>query len=536
MFYFVQAGSSLQIVDTAGAINQTLTLPTGVTIDTATRGRAAILSQQILFARASSVNLWIDPSTTPYTVRPMSTRPPMGAPTLAAGTLGGLTGAYRMKVSFLVKDDSGRLLAESPLGPQSPAFTLTAQSLNATNIPVSTESHVTGRRLYRTVAGGSVFFQMLDIDDNVTASLDSAVLDAALELLPEDPELGNPPGAMPGTSLDLLIVWRNRLWAKSRAQNEVDRILFSDLDKFYAWSATNFLLATPVGEDTFGITGFIPRRDELVVCKRSRIMKVVGNSEEDFEVIIIAEGVGCQAADSCVVIRDVGYFLGLDGVYTVGPDGVKPISRDKVDPWFLTDTYFNRALFDDAVGGYNPITDSYDLLLAAAGSSNLDRWVSYDIRRKEWIGPHLTTAFTPTMRGFLRDADSNGLPTFGASDGKLYKMNQSGASDNGTAISTDWISKWFAGQAPDLHHVWLEPSFFVKTQAGTPGPLVVTPKVGDLAASNGTAQNIPQTIDRSRLARFGAGRLLRLQFTHATNAEDVELRGYELPFVEAGRR
>lgn len=536
MFYFVQAGSSLQIVDTTGAIAATLTLPSGVTINANVRGRAAVLSQQILFARASSVNLWIDPSTTPFTVRPLSTRPPMAAPALAAGASTGLTGDYRMKVSFIVKDESGRLLSESPLGPMSGAVTLANQSLNATQIPISTESHVTGRRLYRTVAGGAVFFQMLDIDDNLTAELDSAILDAALELLPEDPELGNPPGATPGTFLDLLVVWRNRLWAKSQQLSEVDRILFSDLDKFYAWSSTNFLLASPVGEDTFGITGFIPRRDELVVCKRSRIMKVVGSTEDDFEVIIIAEGVGCIAADSCVVVRDIGYFLGLDGVYTVGPDGVKPISRDKVDPWFLTDTYFNRSEFENAVGGYNQVTDSYDLLLAAVGGTDLNRWVSYDIRRREWTGPHLTAAFTPTMRAFLRDGDSNGLPTFGAADGKLYKMNQSGASDNSNAIAIDWISKWFAGQAPDIFHCWLEPSFHVKKQSGSPGPLVVTPRVGDLDASNGTSQNIPQTIDRSRLARWGCGRFLRLQFTHSTDAEDVELRGFELPFIETGRR
>lgn len=534
MFYFAQAGSALKILTTAGVIDQTLTLPTGVTIDATKRGRAAILGQQILLVNSPIQNLWIDPSETPFSVRPMAARPPMSAPLLAAGSSTGLTGAYRVKVSFLVKNESGRVLYESPLGQASGAVTLANQDLNITQIPVSAQSHINARRLYRTVANGAVYFQMIDIDDNSTTELTTNLPDAALELLPEDPELGNPPGSSPGTALELIVTWRNRLWAKSRAQDEVDRILFSDLDKFYAWSPLNFLLASPVGEDTFGITGFMPRRDELVVLKRSRVMKVVGSTEDDFEVIIIAEGVGCVAPDSTVVIRDIGYFLGLDGVYSVGPNGLTPLSRDKVDPWFLTDTYFDRTRFDDAIGGYNHITDTYDLHLVGAGGSTLDRWVSYDIRRKEWTGPHSTQALTPTARAFLRDAGSNALPTIGSDGGFLYKMNQTGASDDGLAIQIDWITKYFAGQNPDLFHWWGQPTLYFAKQAA--GSLNVIPTVGNLDAAAGTLRTVTMQRDRAMLDRFGGGRFLNLRFTHSTNAEDVALRGFELPFVEVGRR
>jgi hypothetical protein len=44
------------------------------------------------------------------------------------------------------------------------------------------------------------------------------------------------------------------------------------------------------------------------------------------------------------------------------------------------------------------------------------------------------------------------------------------------------------------------------------------------------------TAKRSVLARWGVGRCLRLQFTHSTDAQQVELRALEQPFHEIGRR
>ena len=532
MFYITQAGSALQIVDTSGAIT-TLTLPSGVSIDATLRGRFAILAQQILFSRAGTVSLWIDPAD--LTVRQMHIPPPIAAPQVAAGSSTGLTGAYRTKVSFAYKNEDGAILNESPLSGRSAEVTLANEDLSLTQIPISPLAYVNCRRIYRTVAGGSVYFRAFDIDDNSTEAIANALSDAALELLPEDPTLGNPAGAYPGTRMELLTAWKSRLWGKGSAPDERDLVRYTEIDRFYAWGSSNQLKAHPAGEDEYGITAFAARRDELGILKRNRVLKVIGSGPEDFEVIIVAEGVGCLASESVAIIRDVAYFLGLDGVYTFGPQGITPISHDKVKPWFTTDTYFNRAQFEHAFGGWNHQTDTYDLHLAAANSSDIDRWVSYDPRRKEWSGIHRTSKFTPSARAMLRASDGSNLPTIGSEDGYLYKMNQTGASDGGdTAIAIDWITKWLSGGAPDIFHFWDQPTIFSKIQAA--GTLVVTPRVGNLDANNGTAQNVDMTKDRNRLPRWGVGRLLRLQFTHSTDAQDVELIGIEQPFNEVGRR
>jgi hypothetical protein len=69
----------------------------------------------------------------------------------------------------------------------------------------------------------------------------------------------------------------------------------------------------------------------------------------------VVDGKGTVSPDTCKVIRDVGYFLSDDGVYTWSSEGVNSITDDTVRPWFTTDTYFNRAKFSMSFAEYDPI-------------------------------------------------------------------------------------------------------------------------------------------------------------------------------------
>lgn len=545
MFYVAQAGSSLQVISTSGAI-QTLSLPTGVTIDATIKGLFAVLAQQLVFVKAGTVNLWIDPAT--LTVGTMSILPPNSPPTIAAGAGTGLTGAYKVKVQFGTKDASGRVLNLSPASPESLSVTLSNKDLDISNIAVSTNPIVNFRRILRTAAGGVLFFQQQDIDDNSTTEILTTMPDATLSDLPEETSLSIPPGAIPGTSLKLITAWKNRLWAIGSGLGEGDAIRYSDIDTFYAWPALNNYPAYPRGEDSIGVTGFIPRRDELGVCKRGRILKIIGDDFDpdtgDGQVIIVAEGVGCIAPASIVVIRDIGFFLGLDGVYTFGPEGVTPISKSKVDGWFTTDTYFNRSRFPNAFGGFNPLTNSYELHLAALGSSVEDSWVSFQLDTKEWLGPHTTSAFTPSIRATLQDASGVQLAAIGGTDDYLYLMNQTTPSDVSgagvaSAISSQIDTKWHSGKNPDIDHFFGQLS--VLNRIETAGTLTITPYIGRLNAAAGTpltmALSAAQTDGRTRLDRLGTGPLCKLSFTLATAAQRFLIYGYDIaPFFELGRR
>jgi hypothetical protein len=481
----------------------------------------------VAWVHSPNRSLWVDEADH---VWPLSLHAPASPVTLAAGAGTGLTGSYLAKVTFLVKDDFGNVLLESAYSPPSVASaSLSNQSLAYSNLPIAPDSIVNARRLYRTASGpGSTYFHVCDIDDNTTTSWDNGDSDEAIALNVAPTDLG----AAPSNRIELIAAWKDRLWAK--ISEYPDYAYFSALRKPYAWPATQSFEFGPVGADLYGVTGFIPRRDELGVCRRNVLWKIIGDGPSNFSRIKVVEGVGCMAPDSIVIIRDVGYWLGEDGVYTWGPEGVLCISRDNVHPWWTTDTYFNRAKFSDAIGWWNPLDDTYNLLLAGVGSSALNRWVSYDTRRKAWLGPHLTAAGTPTAAALLEDTNDLFMPTLGFSDGYLRKLNQPGFSDDGAAIDFDVTGKFHSGEDPDLTHFWGELSMLTKVESS--GALTITPTVGRLDSTAGAAITHTLTTGRERLRRLGVGALCSLRFQQSTNAQGVTIYGYEIPFHELGRR
>lgn len=539
MFYLAQAGSSLQAIETDGTIT-TLTLPSGVTIDAAIKGRFAILKQQVLFVYAGTISLWVDPRD--LTVRPMHILQPLSAPTVAAGSGTGLTGNYRVGVAYGVKNIDGVIVNRSPVTGPSLSVTLSNKDLSITDIPISPSPDVNCRILYRTAAGGTDLFELIVIDDNDTTAILNTMSDTLLADQPADPNLGVAPGAVPGTALSLLVEWKSRLWGVSARYDERDDLIYTEVDQFYGWNPDNSLPAYPKGEDSFGVTGLIRRRDSLGICKRNRVLKVIGSSNDDFEVIIVHEAAGCVSADTIVVIRDKGYFLGLDGVYRWDDDGVVCISRDSVDPWFTTDDYFNRSRFPNAFAGWNPLTNAYELCLANLGDSTENRWVSFHIDanggKGEWLGPHTTSAFTPSCRARLEDDTGLFLPCMGGTDGYIYKQNQSVYSDisgSTSAIGTQVDTKYHSRRSPDTVNFWGQLSVLSRIESG--GSLMITPYVGRLNATAGAAISHDLTTGRERLRRLGVGPLCKLSFTQNTAGRRFLLYGYEIsPIFEVGRR
>lgn len=542
MFYLAQAGSSLQRVDPDGTVT-TLTLPSGVTIDATINGIFAVLGSVIIFAKASSINLLIDP--TDFSVSALGIGQPVSAPTLAAGSGTGLTGTYQAKVAYATKNAAGVIVNMSPLSQASAPVSVTNQNIVYSAIPISPDAAVNCRVLFRTAASGTVYFKFLEIDDNVSTTVTDATSDAALSLLPASTAIGNPPGTVPGTAMRLLIEWKGRLWGVSDTLGERDDARFTEIGVFYEWDPFNSIPANPKGEDEFGIIAFVRRRDDLGVLKRARVMKIIGDNPDNFEMLILAENVGCIAPESVVVIRNKAYWLGHDGVYRWDDDGIVCLSRASVDPWFTTDTYFNRDRFEFAFGGWNPVTNAYELNLANVGDTTENRWIAFHIDANggqgEWLGPHKTAAFTPTARGLLKTDEGINLPVIGASDGYLYLQNQTTPSDVSGAAATSAIdgqlqTKWHSDGAPDVVHFWGRLAVLSRVEsAGT--TLTVTPTVGRLNGSAGAALTYDLTLGRQIGRRLGVGPLCTIVFRQNTAGKRFLLFGYEItPVFEVGRR
>lgn len=527
-YYIVQNGTNLSLVVPAGTAT-TLVLPTGVALSSAVPPRFAIWKREVVVVNSPSEPIAVDKEGDTRVLTPLA---PATAPTISATGSGNLTGVYQVKVSYYIKDEFGTLLAESGLSPVSNSATLTAQVLLVQNIPISSQD-VSGRRLYRTTAGGSTFFPWIDVEGNTVTSAQGDLTDAALQLVAAPTNLGT------GPNLSLVAEWRGRLWGADK--DNIDSLRRTGADTGYAWDPDFEFEVPPIGRDRRGITALVRRRDELGVARWDSFHMVTGNDDDSFTLVQVAEGIGCVSNESVQVIEDEGFFLGAPyGVYKWTDGGILNISDEKVKGWFATDTYFNRARFEFATSNFDPVYKIYSLHLASPGSSVNDLWIYYDIVADQWYGPHTTDEFTPTASSLLTTSEDKPLPTIGSSNGFLWKNQDTRTDGTSTAVDFDVDTPFFSGAppAPDIEKAFLELAVISKVQAtGLPKILTITPKVGGLDASAGEAILHDMTLGRERLPRLGApGRFAQLNLRQNVAGVDVVLYGLEIPYWEIGRR
>lgn len=526
--------SGLQLIGSNGTLS-TIALPAGILPVSGQPASIAALNGNVIVAGPFSQALWVRPD---LSLSILSLPKPGAPPVLSSGGAGVYAGTRQARVQFLIKSGA-QIQGYGPLSDVSTAFTYASQKQTISSIPVSTHPSVNARRIYFTVTNGANFFFAFDINDNSTTSQTVDIADAALSLVAVDPtQYVTAPN-----DLSLVAVWKDRVWGKSG----IDTLVGTASGRVEQWN-----LAFPIhpkGVDTLGITGFLPTRDELAICRRNLIWKMTGSDETNFTLVKLVEGKGCIAPASCLVIRNTGYFLSDDGVYSWSPGGVsstgmwspggvQSLTDDLVRPWFTTDTYFNRAGFANAFAGYDPVRHQYVLFLPVAGGSTtvMNRWITLDLNTGKWFGPHQTAAGV-TFAGAAVAPDTNNVLrlVLGGSDDYLYAFTPGTFTDGASsAIAFDVKSKPHWGDSPDLTHLWQQPTILTKKDVG--GFLTVTPSLGDIGASAGTAQSHDLTKERERLSRLGVGRLATLEFTQNTNAQGVELYGYEVPYVTLGRR
>lgn len=532
----VQGGNTLYKVNPATGSATALTLPSGITLDTTRKPRFAVLNQWVVMVNSPLRNIAIDPE---GTVRPLVPQAPVSPPLVAGGSGTGLTGTWQVKVSHVVFDTAGNLLMESPLSPASAAVSVTNKNLSLTNIPLSNDS-ISARRIYRNTTGGTAFYHWFDLDGNTLTAAESNLADAALSILPAQPTILTPPaGTLPGTRLKNICSWKNRLWGVSDDVEDVDTVVYTEDGKVYAWP--NAITAYPKGQDELGIVAFAPRRDQLGVIKRTGVWQIAGSSNANFNMVQLTEGKGgCIAPDTVVVVNDRAYWLGRDGVYEWSSEGIKNISDESVKPWFdnkATTATFNLARFENAFAKYNARTNSYELHLAADGSSVEDRWVSFNLTNRNWYGPHKTAALTPSHAAHSVDGDNLPLTIVGGTDGKVYLANSSTHTDGASsAIDFDCYGPKHHANAPDLMHTFLQLS--VNSKIESDGDLTITPYITGRngAEAAGSAITHDLTLGHELLRRIGDGRMVRLRLRENTAGQGVTIYGYEIPVFEVGRR
>ena len=410
---------------TDGLTSNQVALPPNLLL-TNRRARFALLNKRVCMSNSASNNVMFVPgdplSDDPIDfVVPMSPTPPKASVTGSVGNDVGLTGKYNVRVTFAVKNSKGAIIAESPMGPpMDEPVTLADENLTIRDIPVSDEFGINTRRLYRTLANGSKYFHWTDVGGNGESYVEEAISDEVIQATPVSTDLGNPPGSFGSSSyLELMTAWKGRLFGRAGGTNvaDLDTLLWSAIRLPYAWNPTNTLPIPPVGADSFGITALIPRRDVLGIAKRDSIWAINSPTPLSGNLRQVSQ-VGAVGQDSVVVHDDYAWFLSEDGIYMWGSDNIpSSISADSVHPWFTTDNYFNRAAFDKVVGFYNTDRQSIVWLMPSRGQSELDRWIEYYPHEGVWLGPHMTSEFTPTFAIAAQDIDSRDIFCFSSTNG-----------------------------------------------------------------------------------------------------------------------
>lgn len=529
-FTLIQAGDELQFVDGTGTPTD-LVLPEGITLRTDIPPRFTVFGRFVVVVNTPDEPLTVDET---GTVRLLCPRPPRTAAILTAGSAGSLSGTFKVIYTFIERDENGLLIFESDFSPISNSLLIASKFLKASHLDV-TDDPLVGRRLYRTTTGTDTYFQWFDIEGNVVTSAQDDLSDAGLSTF-SSPARGTPP------YLQLITEFRSRLFGVGH--DDPDNLRYSEVSEGFAWPEDNFFPVPHVGEDKRGVTALIPRRDALGVARLGAFLQLTGTDDTNFRLVKISENVGVESQESVVIYKNIAYFLWRDGVYSWSDDGIKSLSDEKVRSWFTTDDTFNRGLFSKSFASLDPKRNKYKLFLASAGSSVIDSWIELDLIDGTWWGPHTTEAFAPTS-AFVVLNDSGVKEVAIGTDEFTLNVEQTTRQDatldvdtTEVAIPVDALTNhWFPD---DLDHMgyWGELSLFTKAQEDTESVLTVTPYVGEPEDDTaGTAFTYDLTSSRERLGRLGVGRSLRLQFTHETAGETVEITGLDIdPISIVGRR
>ena len=110
-----------------------------------------------------------------------------------------------------------------------------------------------------------------------------------------------------------------RLWMNDKT--DIDRLHYSPTSDPETWNGLGDSGAIDIGigdGDTDGITAFAPYKGDLIVFKRNRIYRVIGNTPETFQIVKISDSIGCVGPNALADIdgNDL-VFISDRGIHSI---------------------------------------------------------------------------------------------------------------------------------------------------------------------------------------------------------------------------
>ena len=293
--------------------------------------------------------------------------------TAGQGSVGPLTGTYKYHITFLNTATGSR----SNSNPNSQSVTLAARQGFLSGIPLSADSQVNAREVWRTVAGGEVFFRAAIITNNVATTFTDTVTDANLETL--ELQFDNIP---PFAEFDDAVgPYLGRMWWTRRITGgEEGRIYYSPNDR--AEVVQGFIEASTPDDPMQKIVVWA---ETLWGFSENHVYRILGSGEP----FIAREVWGSPGTTKpyTIVPTPVGIIYDSnDGVRLFNGSTSRLVGSEAVGTLFVGESSENLTAFEGVVAEYG--RSEYVI-------SDLTQTLALDVNRESWrdVGLGLNTLY-----------------------------------------------------------------------------------------------------------------------------------------------
>lgn len=421
----------------AGVSFTTLTLPSGVTLSTFTQ--ANYVQTRDLIFRADGINQPLKYDGT--TVTKWGIAKPTTDPTATQTTGGSLTtsSTYKIKVTFVTAT------AESN-GSTGITVTLTGANnkIDLTGIPTGPAGDgVTKRRIYRTKAGGSIYFRDVEIADNTTTTASLTQADSSLGAeMPEDKD-------PPPSDLKYIALFKNRMIGVKTSN--LRQIVIGELFEPEAFPPANaFTIPFPEGDKC---TGLKARGDLFFIFGSSTIFAMIGDSPFNFTIRQTFADEGSVSQWGIVEVENVVMyptrfgFNAFDGANTkVLSLEIEPTLRDQMD----------LTKLENIAGVYDTENRIVRWACSVTGAAGTRKEFIFDLFRRAWT---TSTRKIAIYAPWLGAPDQGEIYSGDPDDGRVWRENSTQA-DNGANITAKYRTKLFDLKKPRFFkkfwHIFLD--------------------------------------------------------------------------------
>lgn len=439
-----------------------------------------------------------------------------GSLTAAEGITGtGFTqnSVYSYKVTFVTKQGF-----ESNAGSKSADLTLSTEvsDIDLTNIPVSADSQVIARKIYRTVAGGNLWVFVDRIENNTATTYTDSITDL---LLGEDtpPEAGDvsidhslPP------KIGIVKLWRQTLFGAGDPSNP-NSVYYSDFNEPEAWPILN--VATLDAK----VTAIYEAYSALIIETELGKWQVTGeNPDYRFDKIINRIGcIGRRAAGETLI---EGWAIDRDGLRLYDANNPVKISepiRDKFEN-------FNKLYIELSHSMHSKFNNAILMCMAGASTTsfNADNYVYQfpvdEVGQGWWWKLSLPSSVNILDLEEIEDSNGDLHVYFGGSDGMIYELfdrnsknwaTATGSEAITTTITTKWLRLGQLGEQSDFATGRASPRFIEMVTDGDPCTwnITIETAVGPNQAVATSSVTIPIVFadDNERLMRYPIKNILQ---------------------------